>query len=61
MISNLIKWLRSNKFEAHTIAFLLMILPCVPLYSAANAGQTALIGLLIGLIVLGNLLAILIH
>ena len=55
------KWLSSHKFEAYAIAFLLMVIPPIPLYFAARAGsQPAMIGLL-AVIVLGNILALLIH
>ena len=52
------KWLTKNKFEVHLAAFLLMVLPPIPLYFAAQKGATGLIWLLIGLVICGNLLAL---
>ncbi|MBU0511915.1 MAG: hypothetical protein KJ638_09480 [Chloroflexi bacterium] len=51
------EWLRAHKFQAHLTAFLLMVIPSVGLYFAANAGVTALIWGLLGVFALGNLLA----
>lgn len=53
-----LNWLRTHKFEAHVIAFLLMIAPPIPMYLAARQGATAWIWPLLGLIVLGNLLVL---
>lgn len=61
MTKNLMDWLKAHKFGAYTIAFLLMILPCIPLFWAANTGQTVVILFLLGFIALGNLLAVLVH
>lgn len=47
-----------RKYQAYLLAFSLMILPPVPLYLAARQGAYAWIWLLIGLIVIGNVLAI---
>lgn len=52
--------LRVNKFKLHLIALLLMLIPPVPMYFAAQQGASGLIWVLIGIVVLGNLLAILI-
>jgi hypothetical protein len=49
-------WLRKHKFEAHLIAFLLMILPPIPLYLAAQEGAQSWIILLLVPVVMGNLL-----
>lgn len=53
-------WLGKRKFEATALAFVLMLVPPVPLYFTAQAGQDALSLVLLGLIVAGNLLAMLI-
>lgn len=58
MMTNLLAWLRAHKFEAHTIAFLLMILPPIPLYFAAQRGATAWVWLLLAPFILGNLLVL---
>jgi len=42
----------------HPLAFLLMILPPIPLYFAAQAGAAAWIWVFLGLFVLGNILAL---
>jgi hypothetical protein len=60
-MNNPLKWLTSHKFEAYAIAFLLMIIPPIPLYFAAREGSQPGMILLLALIVLGNLLALLIH
>jgi hypothetical protein len=54
-------WLRKHKFETHSLAFLLMILPPVPLYLAAQNGARAGIILLLIPVVLGNLLELFIE
>lgn len=51
-------WLNRHKFQAYLLAFVLMVLPPVPLYLAARQGAFAWIWLLIGLVVVGNVLAI---
>jgi hypothetical protein len=57
---NILTWLRTHKFEAHMIAFLLMIVPPIPLYFAARQGVTTLIWILMIPFVLGNLLVLVI-
>ena len=51
-----LNWLRTHRFEAHVIAFLLMITPPIPMILFARQGATVWIWPLLGLIVLGNLL-----
>jgi VIT1/CCC1 family predicted Fe2+/Mn2+ transporter len=53
------KWLTKNKFEVHLVAFLLMVLPPIPLYYAAQSGASGLIWALLALVICGNLLALL--
>jgi hypothetical protein len=52
---------KSNKQSAYTVAILLMLLPTIPLYFAAQA--TSIPGVLIwlGMILAGNLLALFIR
>jgi hypothetical protein len=49
-------WLKNHPFKAHALAFLLIILPPIPLYAAARQGAFAWTWGLLGLVVLGNLL-----
>jgi hypothetical protein len=53
----LLKWLREHKFEAHLVIFLLMIIPSMGLYLAAQEDLGSLIWALIGVFSLANLLA----
>lgn len=53
-------WFRKHVYETHVIAFLLMVIPPVPLYLAAQQQATAWIWPLLGLVVLGNILALLV-
>ena len=57
-MKNILQWFKAHKFEAHVIAFALMVLPPVPLYLAAHQGATAWIWLLLVPVILGNLLAL---
>jgi hypothetical protein len=50
------KWLRAHPFERHTIAFLMMMAPTLPIYLATNRDNYTLAGLLLVIILLGNLL-----
>jgi hypothetical protein len=56
----LVKILRSHKFEAYLIAFILMIAPPLPMYFAARQENWWLFGIELGIVVIGNLLALLI-
>lgn len=53
-------YLRNHKFESYSIAFLLMMIPPIPMYYAAQGNQTALIYLLLGFVILGNLLVLIV-
>lgn len=50
------KWLREHKFEAHLLAFLLMILPPIPLFLVARNEAVIWIIVLLVPVVLGNVL-----
>lgn len=50
--------LRQKTFAVHLVAFLLMVLPPVPMYYAAQAGATFWMAVFVGLVVLGNLLVL---
>lgn len=51
-------WLKSHKFEAQILSFLLMILPPAGMYVAAQSGAESLIWVLLGLVITGNILAV---
>ncbi len=53
------KTLSANKFKVHSLAFLLILLPSALLYPAAQADSPGWIGFLLGLVIAGNLLALL--
>jgi hypothetical protein len=53
------KFFHKHRFTGYLLAFLLMLLPAVPLYLAAQNGSIVWISVLLALIVLGNLLALL--
>ncbi len=58
-MTNFLNWLSTRKFQMHLLAFLLITLPPLALYFAARNGATGWIWGLIGVVLLGNLLAIL--
>jgi len=53
--------LRAHPFKVHAVAFLLMVLPPIPLYYAAINGNTLAMYLLLGIVVLGNILVLLVR
>jgi hypothetical protein len=53
----MITWLRQNKFRSHTIAFTLMILAAIGMYLTSTAGNSGVIWILLGVFILGNLVA----
>jgi hypothetical protein len=52
--------LKEHKFRLHLTALLLMLIPPIPMYFAAQAGNTSLVWFLVAIVVLGNLLVIII-
>jgi hypothetical protein len=52
--------LRKNKFQLHLTTLLLMLIPPIPMYFAAQSGALVLVWILVGVVILGNLLVILI-
>ena len=52
--------LKEYKFHLHLTALLLMLIPPIPMYFAAQTGATGVIWFLVAIVVLGNLLVILI-
>jgi predicted ABC-type exoprotein transport system permease subunit len=57
----MIKWLRTNKYESYLLAFALMVLAPIPMYFAAQQAAYGWIWSLIGLIVIGNLIALVVR
>ena len=57
-MTRILNWIKAHKFETHVIAFLLMVLPPVPLYLAAQRGANGWIWFWLGLVIGGNLLAL---
>ncbi len=54
------KQLSEHQFKLHLVAFLMMVLPPVPMYYAAEQGADAMLGIFLGVIVLANLLVLLV-
>ena len=54
-----ISWLFAHRYTAHLVAFLLMVLPPLPMYYFAQRGVTAWVWALLGVVILGNLMALL--
>lgn len=52
--------LSGNKFRLHLTALLMMLIPPIPLYVAAQHGATSLIWFLVAIVVLGNILVIMV-
>jgi hypothetical protein len=52
--------LKEFKFQLHLGALLLMLIPPIPMYFAAQAGASGLVWLLVAIVVLGNLLVIIV-
>ena len=52
--------LKEYKFHLHLTALLLMLIPPVPMYFAAQAGATGLVWFFVSIVVLGNLLVIIV-
>ena len=52
------EWLKANKFTAHTLIFLAMILASGLLFFSAAAGNLTLIWILLGIFSLANLFAL---
>jgi len=52
--------LKEHKFRLHLTALLLMLIPPIPMYFAAQAGTTSLVWFLVAIVMLGNLLVIIV-
>jgi len=56
------KWierLAENKYKLYVLAFLMMVIPPLPMYYAAQQGFIALIWVLLGVVILANFLVLL--
>ena len=59
-MDNFIQNLKENKFKLHLPALLMMLIPPIAMYWAAQNGANALIWILLGIIILGNLIVIIV-
>lgn len=59
-MDNLKQNLSENKFKLHLTALLMMLIPPIPMFWAAQNGAFGLIWLLLGIIILGNLIVIIV-
>jgi len=59
-MANLTAWVNRYKYPLHSLALILMVLPPVGMYLAAQAGAVIWIWVLLAFVVAGNLLAILV-
>ena len=59
-MDNLRQNLKENKFKLHLTALLMMLIPPIGLYWAAQNGANGLIWILLGIILLGNLIVIIV-
>ncbi len=59
-MENIKQSLRENKFKLHVTALLMMLIPPIPMYLAAQNGAAAWIWFLLGVVVLGNLIVIIV-
>jgi hypothetical protein len=53
-----LNWLQTNRYSAHLVAFFLMILPPLPMYYCAQRGATGWVWALLGIVILGNVIAL---
>lgn len=51
-------WLKVHKFETAVLAFILMLLPPIGMYTAAQDNATDWILVLLAVVVVGNLIAL---
>jgi hypothetical protein len=58
-MSALLQKLSNHKFQAHSLAFALMMIPPVFMYLAAVRGATGWIWILVGMVASGNIIALL--
>ena len=58
-MTRFLNWLSDHKYEVHLLAFMLMVLPAIPLYFAVQQDAIMLIWGLLLIVVSGNILALL--
>ena len=51
---------KDKKFKLHLTALLMMLIPPIPMYWAAQNSANGLIWLLMGIVILGNLIVIIV-
>ncbi len=56
----MLSFLRTHKFEAHLVSFVLMVLASIGMYLAIDRGSSGLIWALLAGFVLANLLAMMV-
>ena len=54
-----LNWLHTHRYAAHLVAFILMVLPPLPMYYFAQRDATGWVWALLGIVILGNLVALL--
>ena len=59
-MDNIIQNLKVNKFRLHLTALLMLLIPPIAMYWAAQNGANGLIWILLGIIILGNLIVIIV-
>jgi hypothetical protein len=59
-MDNLRQNLRENKFKLHLTALMMMLIPPIPMFWAAQNGASGLIWWLVGIVILGNLIVIIV-
>jgi hypothetical protein len=59
-MANYTAWVNRNKHRLHSLSLVLMVVPPVGMYLAAQAGAVIWIWVLLAFVVAGNLLAILV-
>ena len=59
-MDNLKQNLKENKFKLHLVALLMMLIPPIPMYWAAQNDASGMIWLLLGIVILGNLIVIIV-
>jgi hypothetical protein len=59
-MSSVVSWIHQHRFEAHLTAFLLMVIPSSGLYFTSQGENEAMIWSMLGVFIIGNLLAMIV-
>ena len=59
-MDNFLQNLKENKFKLHLTALLMMLIPPIAMYWAAQNGANGLIWFLLAIVILGNLIVIIV-